>query len=90
MQYICATTLYREPSTNLKEEAWMQVILSSSVHLILHIIYKNVYCIQGYCNLLCNVPSSPTVDNNMNSACIPNDGYVYQEKHVGMTFIVLY
>jgi len=29
--YIYATTLYRELSTNLKVEAWMQVILPSSV-----------------------------------------------------------
>jgi len=67
----------------------MQVILPISVHFILHILYRNVYCIQGHCNLLCNIPFSPTLDNNMNSACISDDGYVYQEKYVAMTFIVL-
>jgi hypothetical protein len=58
----------------------MQVILRSSVHFILHILYRNIYFIQGYCNLLCNVPFSLTLDNNTNSACISDDGYVYQEK----------
>jgi len=79
-----------------RQGAWMQIILLSSVYFILYILYAIAQYVPRYNNLLWNVhlPLLWTMLHILNQVyplcALPDDGYVYQPKHVRITFIFVY